>query len=82
MDELMNEEISKLEADYVDKSKTIKDNHKQLEKKQLDMDKLNKDYGELMKNQKGEDEGKFEVEIDKLQTKIRNLRKDIRNKEE
>ena len=79
--DLMNEEISKLEKEYREKNERIKANHKALGKKQLDMDKLNKDYGELMKNQKGEDEGKFEVEIDKLQTKIRNLRKDIRNKE-
>ena len=32
------------------KSQRIKTNHKALEKKQLEMDKLNKDYGELMKN--------------------------------
>ena len=45
------------------------------------MDKLNKDYGELMKNKKGEDEGEFEVAIDKLQTKVKKLRKEIRLKE-
>ena len=45
------------------------------------MDKLNKIYGELMKNKKGEDEGEFEVAIDKLQTQVRKLRKDIRLKE-
>ena len=60
--ELMNEEITKLEDDYNKKSARIRTNHKALEKKQLEMDKLNKDYGELMKNKKGEDEGKFEVE--------------------
>ena len=79
--ELMNEEITKLEDDYNKKSLRIKANHKALEKKQLEMDKLNKIYGELMKNKKGEDQGEFEVAIDKLQTKIKNLRKDIRNKE-
>ena len=68
--ELMNEEITKLEDDYNKKSLRIKANHKALEKKQLEMDKLNKDYGELMKNKKGEDEGEFEVAIDKLQTRI------------
>lgn len=77
--ELMNEEITKLEKDYNEKNGRIKANHKELEKKQLEMDKLNKDYGELMKNKKGEDEGKFEVEIDKLQTKVKQLRNDIRN---
>lgn len=70
---LMNEEITKLEKDYTDNINTIKQNHKNLEKKQLEMDKLNKDYGELMKNKKGEDEGKFEVEINKLQTKVKQL---------
>ena len=79
--ELMNEEITKLEDDYNKKSLRIKANHKALEKKQLEMDKLNKDYGELMKNKKGEDEGEFEVAIDKLQTKVKKLRKDIRFKE-
>ncbi|MCQ2816354.1 MAG: hypothetical protein MJ252_03720 [archaeon] len=79
--DLMNEEITKLETEYNKKEDRIKSNHKELEKKQLEMDKLNKDYGELMKNKKGEDEGKFEVEIDKLQTKVRNLKKEIRNKE-
>ena len=59
----------------------IKTNHKALEKKQLEMDKLNKDYGELMKNKKGEDEGEFEVAIDKLQSQVKKLRKEIRNKE-
>ena len=79
--ELMNEEITKLEDDYNKKSQRIKTNHKALEKKQLEMDKLNKDYGELMKNKKGEDEGEFEVAIDKLQSQVRKLRKEIRNKE-
>ena len=79
--ELMNEEITKLEDDYNKKSLRIKANHKALEKKQLEMDKLNKDYGELMKNKKGEDEGEFEVAIDKLQTRVKKLRKDIRLKE-
>ena len=77
----MNEEITKLEDDYNKKSQRIKTNHKALEKKQLEMDKLNKDYGELMKNKKGEDEGEFEVAIDKLQSQVRKLRKEIRNKE-
>jgi hypothetical protein len=79
--ELMNEEITKLEDDYNKKSLRIKANHKALEKKQLEMDKLNKIYGELMKNKKGEDQGEFEVAIDKLQTKVRKLRKEIRFKE-
>ena len=79
--ELMNEEITKLEDDYNNKSLRIKANHKALEKKQLEMDKLNKDYGELMKNKKGEDEGEFEVAIDKLQTQVKKLRKDIRLRE-
>ena len=79
--ELMNSEMTKLEEDYNKKNNRIKANHKALEKKQLEMDQLNKIYGELMKNKKGEDQGEFEVAIDKLQTKIKNLRKDIRNKE-
>ena len=79
--ELMNEEITKLEDDYNKKYQRIKTNHKAFEKKQLEMDKLNKEYGELMKNKNGEDEGEFEVVIDKLQFKIRKLRKEIRNKE-
>ena len=79
--QLMNDEISKLEDEYNKKSARIKTNHKALEKKQLEMDKLNKIYGELMKNKKGEDEGEFEVAIDKLQTQVRKLRKDIRLKE-
>ena len=79
--ELMNEEITKLEDDYNKKYQRIKTNHKAFEKKQLKMDKLNKEYGELMKNKNGEDEGEFEVVIDKLQFKIRKLRKEIRNKE-
>ena len=79
--ELMNSEMTKLEEDYNKKNNRIKANHKALEKKQLEMDQLNKVYGELMKNKKGEDQGEFEVAIDKLQTKIKNLRKDIRNKE-
>ena len=79
--ELMNSEMTKLEEDYNKKNNRIKANHKDLEKKQLEMDQLNKIYGELMKNKKGEDQGEFEVAIDKLQTKIKNLRKDIRNKE-
>jgi hypothetical protein len=79
--ELMNEEITKLEDDYNKKSQRIKTNHKALEKKQLEMDKLNKDYGELMKNKKGEDEGEFEVAIDKLQNQVKKLRKEIRLKE-
>lgn len=79
--ELMNEEITKLEDDYNKKSARIRTNHKALEKKQLEMDKLNKDYGELMKNKKGEDEGEFEVAIDKLQSQVKKLRKEIRNKE-
>ena len=41
------------------------------------MDKLNKDYGELMKNKKGEDEGEFEVAIDKLQSQVKKLRTSI-----
>jgi len=77
----MNSEMTKLEEDYNKKNNRIKANHKALEKKQLEMDQLNKIYGELMKNKKGEDQGEFEVAIDKLQTKIKNLRKDIRNKE-
>ena len=77
----MNEEITKLEDDYNKKSQRIKTNHKALEKKQLEMDKLNKDYGELMKNKKGEDEGEFEVAIDKLQNQVKKLRKEIRLKE-
>ena len=45
------------------------------------MDKLNKDYGELMKNKKGEDKGEFEVAIDKLWSQVKKLRRERRNKE-
>ena len=59
----------------------IKNCQKQLEKKQSEMEQLNKIYGELIQNRKDDNEGEFEVAINKLQKKIKELRKDIRNKE-
>ena len=45
------------------------------------MEQLNKIYGGLIQYRKDDNEGDFEVAINKLQKKIKELRKDIRNKE-
>ena len=46
------------------------------------MNKLNKDYGELMKNKKGENEGEFEVALDKLLSQVKKLRREIEIKKQ
>ena len=79
--ESMSQEMQKLEDDYNKKDQKIKNCQKQLEKKQSEMEQLNKIYGELIQNRKDDNEGEFEVAINKLQKKIKELRKDIRNKE-
>ena len=79
--ESMSQEMQKLEDDYNKKTQNIKNCQKNLEKKQTEMEQLNKVYGELIENKKDDNEGEFEVAINKLQKKIKELRKDIRNKE-
>ena len=79
--ESMSQEMQKLEDDYNKKDQKIKNCQKQLEKKQSEMEQLNKIYGELIQYRKDDNEGDFEVAINKLQKKIKELRKDIRNKE-
>jgi chromosome segregation ATPase len=77
----MRQEMQKLEDDYNKKTQNIKNCQKNLEKKQTEMEQLNKVYGELIENKKDDNEGEFEVAINKLQKKIKELRKDIRNKD-
>ena len=77
----MSQEMQKLEDDYNKKTQNIKNCQKNLEKKQTEMEQLNKVYGELIENKKDDNEGEFEVAINKLQKKIKELRKDIRNKD-
>ena len=79
--ESMSQEMQKLEDDYNKKTQNIKNCQKNLEKKQTEMEQLNKVYGELIENKKDDNEGEFEVAINKLQKKIKELRKDIRNKD-
>ena len=79
--DLINDEMNKLEDDYNKKDSKIKNTQKNIEKKETEMEHLNKIYSELMKNRKNDDEGEFEIAINKLQKKIKNLRKEIRIKE-
>jgi chromosome segregation ATPase len=79
---LMDNEITKLESMYSNKESEIKKNHEDLEKKQLNVDKLNKKFGELTKNKGGEDEGLFEVKIKELQSELSNLSKEIQEAEQ
>ncbi len=79
--DLINDEMNKLEDDYNKKDLKIKNTQKNIEKKETEMEHLNKIYSELMKNRKNDDEGEFEIAINKLQKKIKNLRKEIRIKE-
>jgi hypothetical protein len=67
---------------YSNKESEIKKNHEDLEKKQLNVDKLNKKFGELTKNKGGEDEGLFEVKIKELQSELSNLSKEIQEAEQ
>lgn len=78
---LMDNEINKLENMYSSKEQEIKKNHEDLEKKQLNVDKLNKKFGELTKNKGGEDEGLYEVKIKELQSELQNLNKRIQESE-
>ena len=79
--DLINDEMNKLEDDYNKKDSKIKNTQKNIEKKETEMEHLNKIYSELMKNRKNDNEGEFEIAINKLQKKIKNLRKEIRIKE-
>lgn len=79
---LMDDEITKYEKTYSEKEQEIRNNHKELEKKQLKMDKLNKDYGELTKNKGGEDEGLYEVKIKELNSELQKLAKEIQDSEQ
>jgi chromosome segregation ATPase len=79
---LMDNEITKLENLYSTKEQEIKKNHEDLEKKQLNVDKLNKKFGELTKNKGGEDEGLYEVKIKELQSELQNLNKKIQESEQ
>lgn len=79
---LMNKEIENLEKDYKDHENRIKKNHEDLEKKQLQVDRLNKQFGHLTKNKGTEDEGFYEVKIKELQSDISNLTTLISNTEE
>lgn len=80
--ELMDQEITKLEEEYNKRDKRIKQNHKALETKQLEMDKLNKDYGELTKNKGGEDEGLYEIKIKELNSENKKYKNLIQEKEQ
>jgi len=71
----MDSEINKLEEDYSSKESAIKKNHEDLEKKQLNVDALNKKLGNISKNKGGEEEGLFEEKIRELKT-LQNLLKE------
>jgi chromosome segregation ATPase len=80
--QLMNKEIENLEKDYKDHENKIKKNHEDLEKKQLQVDRLNKQFGHLTKSKGNEDEGLYEVKIKELQSEIDNLKSAITTSEE
>jgi len=79
--ELMEDEIKKFASIYNMKDQKIQKIYKELGKKQLAMDKLNKEYGELTKHKGGEDEGVFEIKIKALQAEIHQLNKSIQEAE-
>jgi chromosome segregation ATPase len=79
--ELMEDEIKKFASIYNMKDQKIQKIYKDLGKKQLSMDKLNKEYGELTKHKGGEDEGVFEIKIKALQAEIQQLNKSIQEAE-
>ena len=79
--ELMEDEIKKFAGVYNLKEQKIQKIYKDLGKKQLSMDKLNKEYGELTKHKGGEDEGVFEIKIKALQAEIQKLNKSIQESE-
>lgn len=80
--QLMNKEIENLEKDYKDHENKIKKNHEDLEKKQLQVDRLNKQFGHLTKSKGNEDEGLYEVKIKELQSEIDTLKSAITTSEE
>ena len=79
--ELMEDEIKKFAGAYNLKEQKIQKIYKDLGKKQLSMDKLNKEYGELTKHKGGEDEGVFEIKIKALQAEIQKFNKSIQESE-
>ena len=79
---LMNKEIEKSENKFKECQSMIKKNHEDLEKKQLQVDRLNKQFGYLTKNKGSEDEGFYEVKIKELQLDIANIDNNINNTED
>jgi chromosome segregation ATPase len=74
--EFMHKQITEKEKEYSQKESEIKQNHETLEKKQLNVDKLNKKFAEInAKNKGGEELGLYELKIKELTIELDKLAK-------
>jgi hypothetical protein len=72
--DFMNKQITEKEKEYSQKESEIKQNHETLEKKQLNVDKLNKKFAEInAKNKGGEELGLYELKIKELTIELDKL---------